>query len=103
MQRRDLITLFGRGAAVAWPITIATLICAAAYETSHATPIKPLTGIQADAGNIALVYSRHRPRHHYIVIPLTRDYGWWPQGQYRWVSLWPGAGDIGVNQPTIIA
>jgi hypothetical protein len=85
MQRRDFITRFGRAAAVAWPITVATLICAAAYETSHATPIKPLTGIQADSGNIALVYSRHyRPRHHYIVIPLTRDYGWWPQGQYRW-------------------
>ena len=25
-----------------------------------------------------------RHSHHYIVIPLTRDYGWWPQGQYRW-------------------
>jgi hypothetical protein len=25
-----------------------------------------------------------RNSHRYIVIPLTRDYGWWPQGQYRW-------------------
>ena len=24
-----------------------------------------------------------------IVIPLTRDYGWWPQGQYRWFPFGP--------------
>jgi hypothetical protein len=29
-------------------------------------------------------YHHYRHPHHYIVIPLTRDYGWWPQGQYRW-------------------
>jgi hypothetical protein len=30
--------------------------------------------------------SFHHYRHlrRYIVIPLRRDYGWWPQGQYRW-------------------
>ena len=65
--------------------TVATLICAARYETSHAAPIAPLTGIQAGSGNITLVSSHHyRRSHQYIVIPLTRDYGWWPQGQYRW-------------------
>jgi hypothetical protein len=37
------------------------------------------------AALIAPVYlHHHRQSHHYIVIPLTRDYGWWPQGQYRW-------------------
>ncbi len=63
--------------------TVATLICAATYETSHAAPIAPLTGIPAGSGN-TLVYS-HR---HRIVVPLTRRYGyrpyWWPQGQYHW-------------------
>jgi len=65
--------------------TVATLICAAGYETSHAAPIAPLTRIQAGSGNITLVSSHHyRRSRRYIVIPLTRDYGWWPQGQYRW-------------------
>ena len=65
--------------------TVATLICAARYETSHAAPIAPLTRIQAGSDNVTLVYSHHyRRSHQYIVIPLTRDYGWWPQGQYRW-------------------
>ena len=63
---------------------VATLMCAAPYEMSHAAPVAPLTGIQAGSGNIILVSShRYRRSHHYIVIPLTRDYGWWPQGQYR--------------------
>jgi hypothetical protein len=53
---------------------VATLICAATYQTTHATPIAPLTGIQAGSGNITLVYSHHyRHSHQYIVIPLTRD------------------------------
>src|SRR5262249_48911546 len=43
----------------------AMLICGATHEISHAAP-------------------QYRHSHHYIVIPLTRDYGWWPQGQYRW-------------------
>jgi hypothetical protein len=66
--------------------TIATLICAATYETCHAAPIAPLTGIQAGSGNSTLVYShQYRHLHHYIVVPLTRHYGyWWPQGQYHW-------------------
>jgi hypothetical protein len=60
------------------------LICAATNEACHATPIGPLTGIRAGSGN-TLVYSRHhRHSHQYIVIPLTRNYGWWPQGQYHW-------------------
>jgi hypothetical protein len=63
--------------------TVATLICAATYETCQAAPIAPLTGIRAGSGN-TLVYS-HRYR---IVVPLTRRYGyrpyWWPQGQYHW-------------------
>ena len=63
---------------------VATLICAVTYETSHATPIAPLTGIRTGSGSITLVYS-HRYR---IVVPLTRRYGyqpyWWPQGQYHW-------------------
>ena len=37
--------------------TVATLICAARYETSYAAPIAPLTGIQAGSGNITLVYT----------------------------------------------
>jgi hypothetical protein len=65
--------------------TVATLICAAANETSHAMPIEPITRIQAGSGNFILVYSHeYRHSHRYIVIPRTRDYGWWPQGQYRW-------------------
>ena len=47
-------------------ILAAASICAATYETCDAAPIP------------------HHTRHRYIVIPLTRDYGWWPQGQYRW-------------------
>lgn len=63
----------------------AALICAAMNQACHATPIAPLTGIQAGSRNITLVYSeRSRRSHQYIVIPRTRDYGWWPQGQYRW-------------------
>jgi hypothetical protein len=64
--------------------TVATLICAATYETSHATPIASLAGIQVGRGNITLVYShRYRHSHQYIVVPLTRHYEpyWWPQGQ----------------------
>jgi hypothetical protein len=65
--------------------TVATLICAAANETSHALPIEPLTRMQARPGDVILVYSHeYRRSHRYIVIPLTRDYGPWPQGQYRW-------------------
>src|SRR5262249_41241731 len=30
--------------------------------------------------NITLVYSRR----YRIIVPLMRNYGWWPQGQYRW-------------------
>jgi len=63
---------------------VATLICVAWYETSHAAPIASLTGIQTALGNITPV-SSHR---HRIVIPLTRHYEyrpyWWPQGQYHW-------------------
>ena len=63
---------------------VATLICAATYERSHAAAIAPLTGIQAGSSNITLVYS---PRYR-IVVPLTRRYSyqpyWWPQGQYHW-------------------
>jgi hypothetical protein len=63
---------------------VATLICAATYQTSHAAPIAQLTGIRA--GNITLV--RYR-----IVVPLTRRYGyqpyWWPQGQYHWGFFGP--------------
>jgi hypothetical protein len=50
--------------------TVAMLICAAMSETCHAAPVA------------------YRHSHHYIVIPLTRHYGyqsyWWPQGQYHW-------------------
>jgi hypothetical protein len=80
---------------------LATLICAATCETSHATPIAPLTGIREGSGSITLVYS-HRYR---IVVPLTRRYGyqsyWWPQGQWhlspsgrleRWGYWCEGAG-----------
>ena len=68
---------------------VATLICAATYETSHAAPIAPLTGIRAWSDNITLVYSHHY-RHSLpvIIVPPTRRYGyqpyWWPQGQYHW-------------------
>lgn len=68
-------------------LLITTLICAAAYETCHAAPIAPLTAIQAGLPNIILANSRH-DRRQYIVIPLTRRYGyrpyWWPQGEYHW-------------------
>jgi hypothetical protein len=69
---------------------IAVPICAASNEVCHATPIAPLTAIQAGSGTLALVYSRpYRRSHQYIVIPRTRDYGWWPQGQYRWFPFGP--------------
>ena len=68
-------------------LTVATLICAATYERCCGAPIAPLTAIQARPANITLVNSP-RHRHQYIVIPLTRPYGyspyWWPQGQYHW-------------------
>jgi hypothetical protein len=68
---------------------VATLICATPYETAHAAPVAPLTGIEAGSGDITLVYThRSRGSRQYIVIPLTRPYGyspyWWPQGQYHW-------------------
>ena len=68
---------------------VATLICAATYETSHAALIASLTGIRAGSDNITLVYSHHY-RHSLpvIIVPPTRRYGyqpyWWPQGQYHW-------------------
>jgi len=66
---------------------VAGLMWAVTYERCFAAPIAPLTRIQAWAGRIALVYS-HRYRRPYIVVPLTRHYGyvpyWWPQGQYHW-------------------
>jgi hypothetical protein len=50
--------------------TVAMLTSAVTYEACHAAPIA------------------YRHSRHYIVIPLTRDYGyrsyWWPQGQYHW-------------------
>ena len=58
----------------------ATFICAATCQISHAAPIAPANGIKADTGDMTLVYSRR----YRIVVPLRRDYGWWPQGQYRW-------------------
>ena len=51
--------------------TVAMLISAVTYEACHAAPIA------------------YRHSRHYIVIPLTRDYGWWPQGQYRWFFFGP--------------
>lgn len=49
--------------------TVAMLISATTYEMCHAAP-------------------SHRYRHPYIVVPLTRHYGyspyWWPPGQYHW-------------------
>lgn len=68
-------------------LLIATLICAATYETCHAAPIAPLTAIRAGRASIVLANSHH-DRRQYIVIPLTRRYGyrpyWWPQGEYHW-------------------
>jgi hypothetical protein len=65
---------------------VATLICAATYEASHAAPIAPLTGIQAGSGNITLVYSHHY--WHSYRYYWRRRYGyrpyWWPQAQYHW-------------------
>jgi hypothetical protein len=53
----------------------------------HSTAPRPyirsaalLTG--ASSGSRTGHHYRHS--HQYIVIPRTRDYGWWPQGQYRW-------------------
>jgi hypothetical protein len=44
-----------------------------------------LTGA-SPGGRAAPHYRRSR---QYIVIPLRRDYGWWPQGQYRWFPFGP--------------
>ena len=73
---------------------VATVICAATYETSHAASIAPLTGIRAGSDNITLVYSHHY-RHSLpvIIVPPARRYGyrpyWWPQGQYHWSPYGP--------------
>jgi hypothetical protein len=84
--------------------TVATLICVVRYETSHAAPIAPPTGIQAGSGNITLVSSHHyRRSHQYIVIPLTRDMGGGRKASIAGFPLAWHAGDIGVNQPAIIA
>jgi len=40
--------------------TVATLICAATYETCHAAPIAPLTGIQA---TLRMLVPRTDPTH----------------------------------------
>jgi hypothetical protein len=70
--------------------TVAALICATACETSYATPIAPPIGPQAGSGRMTLAYSQHdRHSRRYIVIPRTRDYGWWPQGEYRWFPFDP--------------
>src|SRR5690348_4105456 len=58
----------------------ATLICAATYQLSQAAPIAPTNALKAGGDNIPAAYSRR----YRIVVPLRRDYGWWPQGQYRW-------------------
>ena len=76
-----------RGAICAF--LVAALIGATTYETSHAAPIAPLTGIRAGPGNITPVQSyQYRHSRQRIVVPLTRPYGyrtyWWPQGQYHW-------------------
>jgi hypothetical protein len=83
--------------------TVAMLICAATYETCHAAPIEPLTGIQPAPGNTTLVYSHHyRP---YIVVPLMRHYGYLLTGglQASTIGLPLGwnAGGIGVKEPVL--
>ena len=45
------------------------------------------------------VYSQHYRRSHYIVIPLTPDYGWWPQGPLSLVSLWSGTLGVLARSP----
>jgi len=61
----------------------ATLICAATYQLSQAAPIAPTNALKAGGDNIPAAYSRR----YRIVVPLRRDYGWWPQGQYRWIPF----------------
>jgi hypothetical protein len=88
--------------AVCPTFAVATLVCAAMYETSDAAPIAPLPGIQARPGSMTLAYSPHSRRPYRIVVPLTRHYGhrpyWWPQGQYYWSPF----GAIGVKEPELI-
>ena len=66
---------------------VANLICATGYESSHSAPLDP-PGL-APPKTLTPVYShRDRRARPYIVVPLTRRYGyeqyWWPQGQYHW-------------------
>jgi hypothetical protein len=64
---------------------VATLICAATYQTTHATPIAPLTGIQAGSGNITLVIApvHCHTAHARLWVVAARP--------VSLVSLWPGA------------
>jgi hypothetical protein len=86
---------------------VATLFCAATYETSHAAPMAPLTGIRAGSDNITLVYSHHY-RHSLpvIIVPPTRRYVyrpyWWPQGQYHGLPTARNAGGIGAKALALI-
>jgi hypothetical protein len=80
---------------------VATLICAAAYERSHAAATAPLTGIQAGSSNITLVYS---PRYR-IVVPLTRRYSYQPTGGRKasiiGLPLAWNVGGIGVKEAAV--
>jgi hypothetical protein len=59
---------------------------AAGAAGNPATYRPPGTGVIPGAPGPPFQSTAHHYRHshQYIVIPLSRDYGWWPQGQYRW-------------------
>jgi hypothetical protein len=57
---------------------------AAGAAGNPATYGPPGGGVTRGAPGPPFQFSAYRHSHRYIVIPLTRDYGWWPQGQYRW-------------------
>jgi len=69
-----------------YAFAVTTLLCTAPYEPSHATAIAPLIARQTGSG--VTPAASHHYRRPYIVVPLSRPYGyrtyWWPQGQYHW-------------------
>jgi hypothetical protein len=82
-------------------LAVAAVICTAAYGTSRAVPIAPLTGVQAQSNNITQVYWYHHRWHphrywqrHYWGWRPYRPYwagGWhsnWGWGWSRWGWWW---------------
>src|SRR5262249_19574433 len=54
------------------------------YHSTAPRPYLQSAALPTVAPSGSRTARNYRRSHRYIVIPLRRDYGWWPQGQYRW-------------------